>query len=112
MRTWKISILVFALSLCLASVGMAAKARSATQRLVDQLTLTPDQKVKLDPILDEDASKLRAIRADATMSADDKKVKSAEIRKDTEAKLKGILTGDQWKQYKDLKAERSKKKKS
>src|SRR4051794_32488967 len=102
MKTLNLSIL----ALLLASIAVAAQPRSATQRLVDQLTLTPDQKTKLDPILADDSTKLRAIRNDATISADDKKTRSTEIRKDTDAKLKSILTDSQWKSYLDLKEQR------
>lgn len=102
---WNRLILAALLSIGVSNVT-AAQPKSATQRLVEQLTLTPDQKTKLDPVLADDAQKLRAIRQDSTLSADDKKTKSAAVRQDTEAKLKATLTGDQWKQYKKLKEER------
>jgi Spy/CpxP family protein refolding chaperone len=77
--------------------------RSQIQRMVDQLNVTPEQKAKLDPILDEDAKQVRLLRGDTSAGAAEKK---AAIRKDTDAKIKPILTADQWKKLEELRVER------
>ena len=37
--------------------------------MVDKLNVTPEQKVKLDPILDADAKQVRALRTDTALSS-------------------------------------------
>ena len=93
----------------LAISAVAAQAPSRDQRLIGQLNLSPDQKAKADPVLADAAEKLRAIRTDTTLSADDKKTKSTAVRKDTDEKLKSILTVDQWKKLQELRQEGKKK---
>ena len=98
------ALLALALScaLCAAPQG----PRSQLQNMVDKLNLTPDQKAKADPILDEDAKQVRALRGDTTLSAEDRSKKTAEIRQQSDAKLKPILTDDQWKKLLQLREER------
>ncbi len=111
MKNSKYFVLALALSLTLGGVAAAKQAQSATQRLVSQLTLTPEQKTKVDPILEDDAKKLLALRQDASLSPEDRRTKSSEVRKDTDAKLKSVLTDEQWKKLQELKEERKKDKK-
>jgi protein CpxP len=101
-------VLALALSLCITAVAAPKSARSSIQNLVDKLTLTADQKAKVDPITDADAKQFQALKADTALSDEDRKTKTAALRKDTDAKLKAVLTEDQWKQYESLKAERKK----
>ncbi|HEY6391413.1 MAG TPA: hypothetical protein VIX89_09055 [Bryobacteraceae bacterium] len=104
---------VLASVLLLSPVTAQHKApKSQVQRIVDQLNLTPDQKAKVDPFLEEDATKVRALRDDSSLSTEDRKKKSAEIRKGTVAKLKPILTEEQWKQFEQLREERQKQSKN
>jgi Spy/CpxP family protein refolding chaperone len=77
--------------------------RSQVQRMVDQLNITAEQKAKLDPILEEDSRQVRLLRGDDSSSAAEKK---AAIRKDTDAKIKPILTDEQW--QKPMQLDRSK----
>jgi protein CpxP len=74
--------------------------------MVDKLNVTADQKAKLDPILDEDAKQVRGLRSDATLSAEDRQKKTAAIRVETDAKIKPILTAEQWKKLEQLREER------
>ncbi len=97
--------LILALCLCLCASVFAKQAPSRDQRMVSQLSLTADQKAKLDPILDDANKKLRSLRADTALNAADKKAKSEEVRKDTDTKMKTILTGDQWKKLQDMRSE-------
>jgi periplasmic protein CpxP/Spy len=109
MKSWK--YLALAAILSVTPVAAQHAPKSQVQRLVDQLNLTPDQKAKADPFLEEDGKKIRALRDDSSLSAEDRKKKSAEIRKGTVAKLKPILTEDQWKQFEQLREERQKQSK-
>jgi protein CpxP len=109
MKLWK--YLALAAMLSVAPVAAQHAPKSQVQRLVDQLNLTADQKAKADPFLEEDAKKIRALRDDSSLSPEDRKKKSAEIRKGTVSKLKPILTEDQWKQFEQLREERQKQSK-
>jgi len=80
--------------------------RSQIQNMVDKLNVTPDQKAKLDPILDEDAKQVRALRGDSALSDEDRHKKTAAIRSETDAKIKPILTPEQWTKLQELRAER------
>jgi Spy/CpxP family protein refolding chaperone len=80
--------------------------RSQIQNMVDKLNVTPDQKAKLDPILDIDAKQVRALRGDSSLSDEDRQKKTAAIRAETDTKIKPILTADQWTKLEQLRAER------
>jgi hypothetical protein len=105
MKTSIFAVLVLAVSL--ASIA-APQPASPVQRMVSQLSVTADQKAKLDPILSEDAKQVRALR-DSGLSDEDQAKKKADIRKATDEKIKPILTDDQWKKLLDLRADDSKK---
>lgn len=67
--------------------------------LAKRLDLTDAQKPKVKTVLEDLAQKQRDLHADNTLSADDKKAKMKEIRDSTDAKLKDILTPDQYTQW-------------
>jgi periplasmic protein CpxP/Spy len=94
-----------ALAFCLASAA-APQPRSQLQNMMDKLNLSPEQKAKADPIVDEDAKQVRALRTDTSLSAEDRSKKTAEIRHQTDLKLKPILTDEQWKKLEQLREER------
>ena len=75
------------------------------QRMVDQLDLSADQKIKVDPILEDEAKQLRALRGDTSAEATKQK---AEIRRATDEKIKLLLTDEQWKKLEQLREERKK----
>jgi protein CpxP len=105
--------LVIALALALSLTALAApkQARSSIQNRVDKLDLSADQKAKVDPITDADAKAFQALKGDTTLSEEDRKKKTSVLRKDTDAKLKAVLTDDQWKKYEELKGQKNGKKK-
>jgi periplasmic protein CpxP/Spy len=102
MRIGKYLMPAFALMVALAAAPQQAP-RSQVQRMVDQLNVTADQKAKLDPILEEDSRQVRLLRGDTSENAAEKK---AAIRKDTDAKIKPILTEEQWKKLVQLREDR------
>ena len=85
MKIWTCVLTTFALSFSLLAQHTP---RSPVQRMVDQLDLTADQKAKIDPILEEDAKQVRALKG-----TPDGRQRKADIRKATDAKIKPILTG-------------------
>ncbi len=69
---------------------------SYTDALAKRLALTDDQKPKVKTALDELQQKQHALRTDTTLSAEDKKAKLKELFDSTNAKLKEILTPEQY----------------
>jgi Spy/CpxP family protein refolding chaperone len=103
MKIWQYAtIALFGAALAAAPQGTPP---SQVQRMVAQLDLTAEQKAKIDPILEEDAKQVRALRGDTSAEAANKK---AEIRKATDAKIKPLLTDAQWKKLEQLRADRVK----
>src|SRR4051812_43669171 len=80
--------------------------RSQVQNMVDKLNVSAEQKAKLDPILEADAKQVRAMRGDSSLSDEDRQKKTAAIRAETDAKIKPILTTEQWNRLLELRAER------
>jgi protein CpxP len=79
--------------------------RSQLQNMIDKVNVTAEQKAKLDPLLDEDAKAVRALRT-AGLSDEDRSKRTAAIRAETDKKIKPILTGEQWKKLQQLREER------
>src|SRR5204863_470385 len=71
MKSCKSLFFTLLLICSLSTLAIAKQAPSRDQRLVSQLTLTPDQKSKLDPVLEDAAKKLRDLRTDTALSAAD-----------------------------------------
>ncbi len=68
-------------------------------QLATQLALTDDQKTKVKPILDDRDQKLKDLRADTTLSQQDRRDKMQKIRDDVTTKLKDVLTPDQFDKF-------------
>src|SRR5438094_10249899 len=67
-----------------------AAGRSAS--VEDELQLTAEQKTKLQPIIQEEMSQIEAVRADTTMSVDQKRAKIMEIKQTQFPKIQAVLT--------------------
>jgi protein CpxP len=104
MKRWKYVAIALLVAAALAAAPQSTPP-SQVQRMVAQLDLTAEQKAKIDPILEEDAKQVRALRGDTSAEAANKK---AEIRKATDAKIKPLLTDAQWKKLEQLRADRVK----
>ena len=70
------------------------------QHMAEQLKLTDEQKTKLQPILKEEATKLRELRQDTNLTAEQRRDKTREIRTQYVAKAKPILSTEQFEQFK------------
>jgi Spy/CpxP family protein refolding chaperone len=64
--------------------------------LKKQLDLSDDQVAKVKPILEDMQKQMQALRADTTLSQTDRRAKMKEIRDGEAAKLKEVLTADQY----------------
>ena len=67
-----------------------------------RLTLTPDQPAKLEPILAERQQKMQAVKADSTLTPDQRHKQLHAIGKSTRDEMAGVLTPDQMQQMKAM----------
>ena len=77
------------------SAALAQEAPSAIPAMVAQLKLTPAQRKKLEPMYAENARKVKAIREDASLSAEEKRSRLNEINQTTMKTLNETLTSAQ-----------------
>jgi Spy/CpxP family protein refolding chaperone len=76
-------------------------------RMTTQLSLTDEQKPKVKAVLENQQTKMREIRNESDQDA--RRTKMQDLRKDTQAKMKAILTDDQYKKYQEMSQRRGKK---
>jgi|SRR5580692_2212916 protein CpxP len=84
--------------------GGAARPRGAMNldNLVKTLALTDDQKTNFQAAMTDYAKKRRDVRADDSLSTEDKRAKYKELRDDFNTKVKGILTPDQYTKWQKM----------
>ncbi len=70
------------------------------ERVAERLKLTDEQKTKLQPIYQEEISKLRDLRQDTALTAEQRRDKVRELREQYLAKMKPILTTEQFEELK------------
>jgi len=72
------------------------------QAIAQQLNLTPQQKEKIVPILVAEAPKLRAIKADNSLSRMQKMEQVRAIHQQTDPQMKAILSPEQYQKLKEI----------
>ncbi|HWF18544.1 MAG TPA: hypothetical protein VG754_04725 [Verrucomicrobiae bacterium] len=72
------------------------------QGILNKLDLTADQKEKVKPIVEDQGKQMRALFQDNSLSQEDRQAKRKSIMDATDAKLKDILTPDQFTKYQDM----------
>jgi Spy/CpxP family protein refolding chaperone len=77
-------------------------AQLTIEQLTKALTLTDDQKPKVQAALDDQRKKMSELRQDASLSTEDRRTKMTAIRTDFTAKMKEILTADQFAQFQKM----------
>jgi protein CpxP len=75
------------------------------QRMTQMLNLTSDQQTKIRPILDNESTQMQALRADTSMSRDDKMTKMRSIRETTMSQITPILTSDQQQKWSQMQSQ-------
>jgi hypothetical protein len=68
----------------------------------EALQLTPEQKSKLQPIIQEEVTQINSVRNDASLSMDQKRSKIEEIKKTSFPKILAVLTPEQQKKLSDM----------
>lgn len=71
--------------------------------LSEELNLTDAQKAKVKPILEDQEKQMRALRADTSLSQEQKHEKMMQLHETTHSQINGILTPDQQKKFAQLK---------
>jgi Spy/CpxP family protein refolding chaperone len=64
-----------------------------------RLNLSPEQKDKLRPLLNEETEKFAELRKQTNLKPEERRAKYMAIREETNAKIKPILTPEQWAKY-------------
>lgn len=73
--------------------------------LTTKLNLTPDQVTQIKAIDDDTIKQAQAVRADTSLSQQDRRGKMMDIHKASEDKIRALLTDDQKTKYDALQAE-------
>jgi periplasmic protein CpxP/Spy len=72
------------------------------QRMTQALNLSEDQQQKIKPILENESTQMQTLRADTSLSQEDRMAKMKEIRANTTSQINPILNPDQQKQYAEM----------
>jgi periplasmic protein CpxP/Spy len=72
----------------------------------DELGLSADQKAKMKELGQSLKGKIKAIKTDASLSKDQKKMQIGEVAKSHQTELKGILTPEQFTKFTEMKKAR------
>ena len=72
------------------------------EKLSTELQLTPAQKKQVGPILMQEAPKLKAIKANTSLGPMQKAMQLKQIGEDTDAKMKPILTPEQYQKFQQI----------
>jgi len=86
------------------NASSATQSQSGNQpgSVEDELKLTPEQKAKLQPIIQDEMTQIRAVRDDSTLNMDQKMAKVDEIKKTSFPKIQAVLTPEQQKKLADM----------
>jgi periplasmic protein CpxP/Spy len=96
-----LSVAIFAL-LAPTSFAQKGAAMSKAQAIAQQLSLTPQQKEKVLPILVAEAPKVQAIKNDNSLSKVQKIEQVKAIHQQTDPQMKAILSPEQYQKLKQI----------
>jgi periplasmic protein CpxP/Spy len=82
--------------------GQAPTVEQRLQRMTQALNLTDDQQQKIKPILENESTQMQSLRADSSLSQEDRMAKMKQIRENTSSQINPILNADQQKQYTEM----------
>ena len=94
-------VAIFAL-LAPASFAQKSDAMSKAQAMAQQLSLTPQQKEKILPILAAEVPKVHAIKADNSLSKMQKIQQLRVIHEQTDPQMKAILSPEQYQKLRTI----------
>src|SRR6478672_4422409 len=96
-----VSVAMFAL-LAPASFAQKGGAMAKAQAIAQQLSLTPQQKEKILPILADEVPKVNAIKNDNSLSSTQKMQQVRAIHQQTDPQMKAILSPEQYQKLKTI----------
>jgi Spy/CpxP family protein refolding chaperone len=99
-----LSVAMFAL-LAPTSFAQKGEAMSKAQAMAQQLSLTPQQKEKILPILAADVPKVHAIKNDNSLSTTQKIQQLKAIHQQTDPQMKAILSPEQYQKLRQIRAQ-------
>jgi len=88
-----------------ASFAQKTDAMSKAQAMAQQLSLTPQQKEKILPILAAEVPKVHAIKADNSLSNTQKIQQLRTIHQQTDPQMKAILSPEQYQKLRQIRAQ-------
>jgi hypothetical protein len=88
--------LCFGMLITLVATSNAQKAAAKAEAISVELNLTPQQKIKILPILRDEVPKVQAIRNDNSLSKTQKIQQIRAIHQQTDPQMKAILAPDQY----------------
>ena len=97
-------VAIFAL-LAPASFAQKGQVMSKAQAMAQQLSLTPQQKEKILPILASEVPKLQHIKNDNSLSTVQKMEQVRAIHQQTDPQMKAILLPEQYQKLKQIRAQ-------
>jgi len=77
-----------------------------TAELTKQLKLNSDQQTKVQEALESEHSQMESLHQDASLSQQDRRAEMMEIRKSTDAQIRGLLDSTQQKKWDEMQAKR------
>jgi protein CpxP len=99
-----LSLAIFAL-MAPASFAQKGEAMSKAQAMAQQLSLTPQQKEKILPILAAEVPKVHAIKNDNSLSKTQKIEQVKAIHQQTDPQMKAILSPEQYQKLKQIRVQ-------
>ncbi len=72
--------------------GKGGKGHPRLERLADKLNLTPAQKARIKPILQNAAAQLKALRANTSLTDEQRMAQRKQIRRQSMAQIRPLLT--------------------
>lgn len=104
--------LIFSASLLAYAQGPAGAPGGGNQEMMEklqkmsaELQLTPQQKKQVLPILEQEAPKMKAIKADTSLGPMQKAMKLKQVSNETDTKLQPILTPQQYQKLQQMHAQ-------
>jgi Spy/CpxP family protein refolding chaperone len=85
--------------------GTSSAAPQHSDPVADELGLTPDQRNKLQPIIDDEVKQISAVRDDNSLTLQQKQQKVQQIREAGFPKIQAILTPEQRQKLAQMQAE-------
>ena len=82
--------------------GQPPTVEQRLQRMTKQLNLTEDQQPKIKPILENESTQVQSLRADSSLSQQDRMAKMQQIRQTSSEQIKPILNADQQQKFAEM----------